>query len=240
MEEKTFYNDNINPAAHYIIRETIIPFIKNTSSNPRFLEFGCSTGALGAKVLEEIPNAEWTGIDYNKKALEIARHRITKAYNADLNKLTPTWIKDISVSPDFIVMIDVLEHVYEPSMLLNLISEVFPSSKIICILPNVACYQTYDRISSHEFDYDLHGIFDKTHKTFFTAKSAINFFKDKGYMPEYGPIFLPDPVMRDVISTNHDYPYTFTREKYSVEINDKNELLSICSYGFGILFNPTK
>ena len=238
---KTTYPDNINPAALAIIRQCIImPSVAGVTYAPFIVELGCSTGALGAKILEEIPIATWLGIDCSDMALAIASKRLSKVIKADLNYITVGDLTYLEASPDLVVLVDVLEHVYEPSSLIDKVAKAFPNAKILCVLPNIACYQTYDRLSVQDFPYDDHGIFDKSHRTFYTAKSAVRFFNEAGYAPEAGPVFLLDPAVSKIQLDIISYPYLFTRERYSVHVQSKEDLLSLLSYGFGFLFKPIR
>jgi SAM-dependent methyltransferase len=230
------YPDNINPAAYSIIAEHVLPL--HARKEIRFLELGCSTGALGGALINEHPSCHWIGVDYNAAALEIAKHRLSSACWLDLNNINKDKLSEITKAPDFIVMIDVLEHVYEPYSFLKAIRSAFPNASIICVLPNIACYQTYDKLSAGNFSYDESGIFDKTHRTFYTARSACQFFVEFGYQAQAGPIFLPDPVMHELLQSNPTYPLSFTRGNYSINIADEEQLISLCSYGFGFLFRP--
>ena len=228
------YPDNINPAAHSIILSHILPELKIPKIT--FLEFGCSTGALGSAILSVDSRITWIGLDYNSDALSIAKNRLSQAAYSDFNHITSTELRSLEIHPDFIILVDVLEHVYEPSKFLSTVVSVFSQSRILCVLPNIACYQTYDRLTVHEFPYDDSGIFDKTHKTFYTAKSALELFGLFAYKPELGPAYLPDPVVSSLLSSQIAFPYSFKRGKYLIEISDHNELLSLCSYGFAYLF----
>lgn len=232
------YPDNINPAAMSLLSDYL--HSKGVhEGNDIILELGCSTGSLGQHLLNMFPRQlTWIGIDVNEEALEIANSRLTKTFKIDLNSIDKAILHSTSPSVNVVVMIDVLEHVYEPRKLLSTISVAYPHASIVCVLPNIACYQTYERLSLHDFPYDESGIFDRTHRTFYTAKSALRLFQSEGYAPAKGPIFLLDPHMKELIATNTEFPFTFTANKYSITLAAKEELLSLASYGFGYIFSP--
>ena len=230
------YPDNVNPAAYSIILNNVLPYL--ASREYVFLEFGCSTGALGASIIKLDSRIRWTGLDINVDALTIAKTRLTSSFQFDFNQLKPDSLWSLNIKPDYIILVDVLEHVYEPKRFLECLAEVFSRSAILCVLPNIACYQTYDRISCHNFYYEDSGIFDRTHKTFYTASSAIELFCGLNYKPFIGPLYLPDPVMSSFQSKHLAYPFSFKRGKYTIEVESRDELLSLCSYGFAFLFSP--
>jgi len=236
------YPDNINPAAYSIISNHILQNNGTGHGALRhpltFLEFGCSTGALGESLMNIYTNITWFGIDYNENSLSIASKRLTKTFLADLNNITHESLNKLEIRPDVIIMIDVLEHVYEPNYLMSIVRELYPHSSVLCVLPNISCFKTYEKLSKHEFHYEDHGIFDKTHKTFYTPSSAIAQFALYGYQLSVGPLFLPELDAMSLLKAEISYPYTFVSDRYSVTVNSRDELVSLCSYGFGCLFTP--
>jgi SAM-dependent methyltransferase len=227
------YPDNINPCAFRLLSEILASQADCRSF--RILEFGCSTGALGAEVIRRFPGIHWSGLDISQDALLIAKSRIPLAIQVDLNLITEEELMSIEKAPDVLVMIDVLEHVYDPYRLLGIIASAYRTTKVVCILPNIACYQTYDQISIGDFKYHEFGIFDRTHRTFFTPKSALDLFKEYGYLCDTGPLFLPDPVTSSLLSQDLAFPFEFKRGSYSISISDRDMLINVCSYGFGFI-----
>ena len=145
--ESIIYGDNVNPAAFNLISS----FLSNSVGQPfNFLEFGCSTGALGHKILSTYNDIKWVGVDFNASSLSIASSRLTSVYEADLNYIDNRQISEWG-NPDYIVMVDVLEHVHEPNLFLARIRKAFPKSRIVCVLPNISCFQAFDQISKNDF-----------------------------------------------------------------------------------------
>jgi len=232
------YPDNINPAALSLLAE-YLQTKGDHEKNNIVLELGCSTGALGQHVLKIFPHPLiWIGIDMNEEALAIANSRLTNTFQEDLDNIGVASLHSASPSANVVVMIDVLEHVCEPGRLLHTISVAYPHASVVCVLPNIACYQTYERLSLHDFPYDKSGIFDATHKTFYTAKSALRLFQNEGYNSTKGPIFLLDPPMKEIATTTAEFPFTFKSDRYSITLQTKEDLLSLSSYGFGYIFSP--
>ena len=229
------YPDNINPAAYFMITEQILPH--RIKKQTVFLEFGCSTGALGHSILKRNIETYWIGLDHNNEALAIAQPRLSQVIKVDFNEISHISLTALCIQPDILIMVDILEHIYEPDAFLKSVTSAFPNSAILCVLPNIACYQTYDRLSKHNFSYDDYGIFDKTHKTFYTYHSAQSLFNSFGYSANVGPLYLPDPEVSALLSQNIIYPYTFTRGKYSIRVDTHDELFSLCSYSFCFIFN---
>jgi len=234
------YGDNINPAAHQIIIEYILGkkggiVNRHVSS---FVEFGCSTGALGGLILSRYSGIEWVGIDYDQQALDIASTRLSRTIQMDLNKVSREELDSIDYKPDVLVMIDVIEHLYEPQRFMGVIRQIFSEALVLCILPNIACFRTYEKLSRHEFDYEDSGIFDATHRTFYTASSAHKLFSELGYRSLIDPIYLTEPGAERLLTTTQGFPISVGTESFQVRIETKDQLKSICSYGFGILLQP--
>lgn len=236
------YPDNINPAAYSIVKHHItnaaVSGTPPISGSHIFVEFGCSTGALGYALLKEYPGISWIGLDYNSAALKVAKTRLNQVYQLDFNRLNKDSLGDITPNPSLLIMVDVLEHVYEPVNFVQTVASAFPSASILCVLPNIACYQSYERLSCNDFPYDESGIFDKTHRTFYTPISAKKMYARLGYYPSLGPVYLPDPKESVLLEQDISFPYIFSRRSYSVRIETREHLASLCSYGFAFIFSP--
>ena len=113
--------------------------------------------------------------------------------------------------------------------------------KILCVvLPNIASMQMWEQISKNEFEYHDTGIFDRTHKYFFTPKSSQRFFCRLGLIQRGETVYLEDPVASKFIVEEDSFPKRLDFSNYSVEIQDEEHMRSFCSYGFGQLFVPSK
>lgn len=235
------YGDNLNPAACQLIQE-FIKASRNNSNSPQdpiqVLELGCSTGFLGSQFRQQYDNLSWFGCDYNPDSLYHAKNRLNGVQFHDFNSLNLDSLALFCAKPDLIVMVDVLEHVYQPEQFLSDLVSTYPASYICCVLPNIASSQTYHKLSNHSFEYDEYGIFDKTHKTFYTVSSSIKLFSQYGMNLLQGPVFLLDPTMSQFHSETNSYPAEFSGEKFSIKVNNEFEKNSLCSYGFGLLLCP--
>lgn len=156
----------------------IIPQLirKNTS----LLDVGCNTGYLG-KVLK-IKKVIADGIDINEKALRIAKKFYRKVYKRDLYKAKLAIDKQFY---DYIVFMDVLEHLPRPDLLLkDSLKYLKKNGKIIVSLPNAARLEIRLQLLFGSFTYTKGGIISEDHLRFFSKKSAIEMFDSSGYKVE--------------------------------------------------------
>jgi len=153
------------------------------------LDLGCWTGRLGEKLKEE-KDCRVVGVDINKEALKIAQKRLDKVWQVDLNE--PKNLVAILADNkfDYILAVDVLEHLQNPKELLGEINKVCcfaikkylkKQGKLIVSLPNVAYYKIRLSLLRGKFGYEDQGILDRTHLRFFTLFSAREMLEGADY-----------------------------------------------------------
>ena len=97
------------------------------------------------------------------------------------------WLNDA----DIILMVDVLEHLYEPADFLHIIRERMKiDSTLILVLPNIESYEIIDMLISNKFAYADSGILDRTHRYFYSPKSCCSELNKIGFGLKSKPIFL--------------------------------------------------
>ncbi len=178
MENKSFSKYNhANPVIVKILSEMDI-------KNPKILDVGCWTGALGKIVKAKVP-AEFDGIDNNEDVVKTATaHGYRRIYLFELN--TADNIKTIADTYDVVVCGDVLEHVVDPSAVLGRLKEKTKKhGYIIVSLPNIGfiLYRLLHLIG--RWEYREKGVMDKTHVRFFTLKTMKELFLENDLTIEY-------------------------------------------------------
>lgn len=157
--------------------------------NVRIIDVGCDTGLLGEYIKKNKSPRRIVGIDNNKKALSQARKIYDAVFERDLNE-------NISLSLrkkfyDCIVFADILEHLHNPSHLLQGIKHYLSDDGIIIVsVPNVVFFVNRLKILSGNFSSTETGIMDKTHLHFYTktkiesliSKSGYKIHKSEGYI----------------------------------------------------------
>ncbi|MCL4415425.1 MAG: methyltransferase domain-containing protein [Actinobacteria bacterium] len=113
------------------------PAIKNlipTTSNLKILDFGCGTGDILQQVIKINPKAEYFGVDVSSLALKKAHKRFSKVkfYHAEDGDKLP--LKSSSI--DFILALDVLEHVYNTERTIKELYRILkPGGQILVSTP---------------------------------------------------------------------------------------------------------
>jgi methionine biosynthesis protein MetW len=144
----------------------------------RVLDIGCATGYFAKELLKK--NCETWGIDNDKLAVNKAIKYCKKAFlvNIDDKKNLPVPKKYF----DYIILLDVIEHLLHPEMILEKVKpHLKKGGKIIVSVPNIAHASVRWSLLRGEFNYTTTGILDKTHLHFFTKDSLKNVLKKAGY-----------------------------------------------------------
>ena len=73
---------------------------------------------------------------------------------------------------DLILLLDVIEHLYDPWGLLDFLSNwLSPDGVIVLSVPNAGNIYVVNKLLRDRFVYDERGLLDKTHIRFFTLKT---------------------------------------------------------------------
>lgn len=161
------YSEHINQSIY-----SLVP------TNKKILDVGCNTGNLGEKLIKE-KNCIVYGLDYSKKAIEIAKRRLNKAIVFDLETYKIPFKNE---KFDIIIFADVLEHLRYPEVILKKYSQLLnKNSLIIASVPNVANINIRLGLLFGNWNYQKGGILDRTHLRFFTEETMKRLFVDNGY-----------------------------------------------------------
>ena len=165
--------------------------IRHVNPNSSVLETGCATGYIG-KFLKEKMNCRTYGIEIDKEAVKIAEpyyEKIIVGNIEDDNTLKQLTFNFEPLSFDFILCMNVLEHLKNPEIVLvKLKKYLAPQGYIIIAIPNIAHWAIRLKLLFGNFDYEKgilgdygKGIMDETHLRFFTFKTAKQLITDAGY-----------------------------------------------------------
>lgn len=145
---------------HMIVLPLVAP-------NSYVLDVGCNTGYVG-KFLKEEKKCINDGIDIDEALLVKAKPYYRNLFKIDL-------FKDDFVlrhKYDFILFIDILEHLPTPHKILKkMTNNLRKSGKIIISLPNIARFELRLKHLLGNFDYQP-GIMNEDHLRFFTLKTG--------------------------------------------------------------------
>ncbi|MEI8013136.1 MAG: class I SAM-dependent methyltransferase, partial [Candidatus Omnitrophota bacterium] len=143
------------------------------------LDVGCGAG-LFAAALKQRQQAEVWGAELNVAVAGQAKGNVDRLLTGDITVLVDDLPDDHF---DCIVCNDVLEHIYDPSALLQkFASKLTKTGVLICSIPNIRFIRVLkDLLLKKKWEYADSGILDITHVRFFTATSIANMFCRCGY-----------------------------------------------------------
>jgi hypothetical protein len=161
------------------INHELLNIIPHTAVN--VLELGCATGLLGA-AFKQTHAAQWTGVDYNPRALSDAAKIIDHIALVDLNNPKKEHLPGTNY--DTVVMGDVLEHLSNPLVAMKFVHEVSsPDAQAFCCMPIMTNIGIIERMLLGDLSYDEYGLLDTTHVRFMSIASTIKLFLDSGWLP---------------------------------------------------------
>ena len=147
----------------------------------KMLEIGCASGAMGHFIKQEY-ECEYIGIEINADVARMAEGRLDRVIVADVEKIDLEDHDIAEKSFDYIILGDVLEHLYDPwTMLYKCGRFLKDDGYILASIPNVRNFQIIDRLVKGFFTYKDEGILDSTHVRFFTLHEIKNMFANAGF-----------------------------------------------------------
>ena len=163
------------------VRREIAPLLPPQAT--RIVDVGCGVGATSAWLKSYYPDALTIGIEGNPAIRETLAANVDEYHIADLNCPLP----DIG-SPDLILFLDVLEHLFAPDKVLAAMVKILaPGGTVIVSLPNVAHLSvSLPLLLGGRFDYADAGILDRTHMRFFVRTSAVALLNAAGLSVDAG------------------------------------------------------
>lgn len=147
------------------------------TSARRILDIGCGSGALGEEVKQR-QNCEVIGITYSEAEAKLASQVLDRVLVQDLNNFSPQELGSF----DCIVCSHILEHLYQPQVLLQKLATGFNSEGILVVaLPNILFWKQRLEFLKGHFKYQDGGLMDRTHFRFYDWKTAQELIENSGY-----------------------------------------------------------
>jgi SAM-dependent methyltransferase len=152
----------------------------------RLLEIGCGTGNTAAYALAQGKCGWSCGIELCPDPATEAATKMDRVIVGDIEQVH----LDLPLASfDVIIMSEVLEHLVNPSRVLERL-RVFlkPGALVLAGSPNVCHYSVLLMLLKGRWDYQEKGILDVTHLRWFTPRSYRDLFESAGYVVDYvGP-----------------------------------------------------
>lgn len=170
---------------HKIVFDLIPP-------NKIILDVGCATGYFADQLREK--KCVTYGVEVDENAAFHARKFCKKVYIEDVTMFSLS--KTHHRFYDYILLLDVLEHLKNPLIVLEKLKIYLKKKgKIIVSVPNFAHISVRINLLLGRFNYSEFGILDKNHIRFFTKESFLELFKIAGlrlekldYSADFGQI----------------------------------------------------
>ncbi len=187
-------------AVEWILADSANPLNRLVSVIPkgaRVLDVGAGNGVL-ARLLQHVHgDVIIDGVEPDPAAVEHARPCYRNLYQGSIEAFLSELNE--SVSYNFIVLADVIEHLQNPERILRLLRDRFGRSAKICIsTPNVAFVSVRVALLNGAFDYVDSGILERTHLRFFTLYSLKQLFAATHLFPQETMLLKRNPLDMEI------------------------------------------
>lgn len=161
--------------------------LKGAVASTRILELGIASGYMG-KYLSQC-RYDMTGVEKDPFLARQAMPYYREVLTLDLNKEGIPPLKPF----DFIILADILEHLYDPYKVLRQLHNLLNvGGKIIVCIPNTANWLIRFKLLFGNFDYTDRGIMDKDHTKLYTLKTARKLIQKAGFeIINFSPVSMP-------------------------------------------------
>jgi 2-polyprenyl-3-methyl-5-hydroxy-6-metoxy-1,4-benzoquinol methylase len=151
--------------------------INLVGKNKKVLEIGCATGQVTRRLAEN--GCEVVGIELSEESARVAQRYCKSVIVADVTKINNLeYLKYF----DFILFMDVLEHLESPLDILKKLKICLKDGGLVVVsVPNIANWVIRWNLLWGNFEYAPRGILDETHLRFFNEKSARKLLEDAGF-----------------------------------------------------------
>jgi len=171
---------------HSLPRHEILKLI--SAAPNRVLDIGCGKGGVAKMLRQKYPGLHVVGFDkYVDESFNYSDY-FSEFHNLDL---LGEWPEIDYTNFDLVLLLDILEHLTDPHVVLLKLSKVLKTgTNVIISLPNFHHYSNLvDIIKTGRFKYRESGILDHTHFRFFGREDARDliapYFEIKAIAPHY-------------------------------------------------------
>lgn len=146
---------------------------KDTRNKINVLEIGCGMGATLYEIKNKFKDVEVFGVEKNKNAAEVASG-VFNIITGDIEELELSYKRNFF---DYIILVDIVEHIKDPWEVLKKISKYLKSDgEIISVIPNIMHISIIEDLINGKFTYREGGILDRKHLRFFTLEEICKMF----------------------------------------------------------------
>jgi len=151
-------------------RNPLSLIISRVAKNSTILEFGPANGRM-TKYLKEVLGCTVYAVELDEESAKDATEFCKEILVGDIEKFQ--WLKKYQdIEFDYIIFADVLEHLYNPEMVLTKAKALLKDEgSILMSLPNIAHNAIIMDLINDKFTYRKRGLLDLTHVRFFTKNT---------------------------------------------------------------------
>jgi SAM-dependent methyltransferase len=229
------------PPAWHLLAGKQLPFSHEYHEKPRteimpllpdlatcILDVGCGTGVAARMLGERYRGARLYGVEIQPEAAAIARERLAKVSDHDLQSgpFPDAFLPHGEV--DLVLMLDVLKNICHPwRVLQNLRPALSDDASLIISIPNARCLAFLDAIAGRSFEYAPNGPFDATHIRPFTLDNVRSMLNETGYtLVDWMPIEYPPSLMPPIVSRSWQHVETRNLTVKHGKVDGFNELFA--------------
>lgn len=167
--------------------------LSRINPNSLVLEFGPASGMM-TEYLKDTLNCCVYIVEYDNDDYEEAIKFAEDGVCGDASKLE--WLEKFShIRFDYILFSDILEHLYDPAVVLKKAKSLLKNDgRIFVSVPNIAHNSIILNLIDNKFEYKKEGLLDNTHIRFFTYYSALEMLEIVGLKAIREDATYVDPI----------------------------------------------
>lgn len=175
------YYETKDATYYAVVRHDVIGMIP--PGTRRVLDVGCGNGATSAVAKRTLGLELAVGVEPFESSAALAAEHLDHVIVGDIEEMEGLGYPDGTF--DCIICADVLEHLRDPwAVLRSLARYLAPGGALLVSLPNLGHIRPIIKILTDRFEYEEHGILDRTHLRFFTRHTMIKMLNECGYRVE--------------------------------------------------------
>lgn len=189
----------------------------------RVLDIGCGVGAVAGGIKFDLPHVFAWGCELNPNAADIAQTRLDKVSRKPIEEWDDEELQLLKTI-DTVLLLDVLEHMYNPWLTLQMLSQHLPDhAQVIVSLPNIANVNVMHEMSKGYWQYKAEGILDVTHIRFFTVYEMQKMYYETGFRVDVQKF----PYLLGSTQYVKPFPFWFETDSFKVLVRDEAHWLSL-------------
>ncbi|RKY37036.1 MAG: hypothetical protein DRP78_02125 [Candidatus Omnitrophota bacterium] len=162
----------------------------------KILDFGCNQGALLLKLKRDKHCKQLYGVEIREEYRQVLQKYLDHAWIMNMEEEHTELGKEFEGFFNYIIMHDVVEHLYDPwYVLAKLRKYLSESGRLILVAPNMQYWKIFYELSQGWFLYGAEGgIMNEEHIRWFTHNSLTELAALSGFEIEKMQLLFPDTV----------------------------------------------